>query len=212
VEHDQLVEHQQLVERRPGSGWAIAAAATGVVGGVVQIGKALPAVGETANVQPTFLVLIVVTGLVAVIGGLIALRSPVAGGLLLGGAGVAALTIDALGLGPPPRILPALVVLIAAAFSFGAARAASTSSAAGRAMVVLGVILQVLIAYPMAALGLVAPGWAVLGLLAIWAALLVVAIRQRKNRPWLALAAPFVTVAIAWVVLAAGGEFLGWSP
>jgi hypothetical protein len=78
-------------------------------------------------------------------------------------------------------------------------------------MVAAGVILQLLIAYPMAALGLVAPVWAVILLLAVWALLLVVAIRQRNDRPWLALAAPVLTVLIAWAVVAAGGAFLGWQ-
>jgi hypothetical protein len=193
------------------SAWAIAAAATGVVGGAIQIGKALPPIGATANVPPTLLVLIVVSGLAAVAGGVVALRSPVAGGLLLGGAGIAALIIDTVGAAPPPRILPALIVLIAAACALGAAPAAAAPSTFGRIMVVVGIVLQVLIAVPMATLGLVAPGWAVFLLLAVWAALLVVAIRQRDTRPSLALAAPFVTVAIAWVVIAAGGAFLGWQ-
>jgi len=166
------------------SAWAIAAAATGVVGGAIQIGKALPPIGATANVPPTLLVLIVVSGLAAVAGGVVALRSPVAGGLLLGGAGIAALIIDTVGAAPPPRILPALIVLIAAACALGAAPAAAAPSTFGRIMVVVGIV---------------------------WAALLVVAIRQRDTRPSLALAAPFVTVAIAWVVIAAGGAFLGWQ-
>jgi hypothetical protein len=200
------------MERTRTTAWAVAAAATGVVAGTVQIGKALPPIGATENVPPALLVLITLTGLAAVAGGVMALRSPIAGGLLLAGAGIAALIIDTVGLAPPPRILPALVMVIAAACALGSAPAASAPSTTGRVIVVIGVVLQLLIAYPMAALGLVAPGWAVLGLLAVWAVLLVVAIRQRSNRPWLALAAPFATVAITWVVLAAAGEFLGWVP
>jgi hypothetical protein len=95
--------------------------------------------------------------------------------------------------------------------SAGAASEPSTTSVAKRAMFVVGIVLQVLIAYPMAALGLVAPGWTVIGLLAVWALLLVVAIRQRNKRPWLALVAPVATVAVAWAVVAAGGAFLGWQ-
>jgi hypothetical protein len=204
-------EHDRFMERTRTSAWAVVAAATGVIGGVVQIGKALPPIGATENVPPTVLALIVVTGLAAVAGGFVAMRSPITGGVILGGAGFAALIIDTVGNAPPPRILPALVVLIAAACALGAAPVASAPSTAGRVIVVIGVVLQVLIAYPMAALGLVAPGWAVLGLLAVWAGLLIIAIRQRHSRPWLSLAAPFATVAIAGVVLAAGGEFLGWA-
>jgi hypothetical protein len=85
------------------------------------------------------------------------------------------------------------------------------TSVAGRVMFVVGVVLQVIIAYPLAALGLVAPVWAVVGLLAVWAIVLVVVIWQYNTRPWLALAAPFATVAIALAVVAAGGAFLGWQ-
>jgi hypothetical protein len=200
------------MERTRTSAWAVVAAATGVIGGVVQIGKALPPIGATENVPPTALVLIVVTGLAAVAGGLVAMRSPITGGVILGGAGLAALIIDTVETAPPPRILPAVVILTAAACALGAVSRASAPSTAGRVIVVIGVALQVLIAYPIGALGLVAPGWAVVGLLAVWAALLIIAIRQRHSRPWLSLAAPFATIAIAWVVLAAGGEFLGWAP
>jgi hypothetical protein len=84
-------------------------------------------------------------------------------------------------------------------------------STAGRVMFVVGVVVQVLIVYPMATLGLVAPPWAVFALLAVWAALLIVAIRQRNDRPWLALVVPVVTIVIAWAAVAAGGEFLGWQ-
>jgi hypothetical protein len=63
----------------------------------------------------------------------------------------------------------------------------------------------------MAALGLVAPVWAVVGLLTVWALLLVVAIQQRNKRPWLALVTPIATAAVAWAVVAAGGAFLGWQ-
>ena len=87
----------------------------------------------------------------------------------------------------------------------------STTSMAKRAIFVVGIVLQTLIAYPMAALGLVAPVWAVVGLLTVWALLVVVAIQQRNKRPWFALVAPVATVGVAWAVVAAGGAFLGWQ-
>jgi hypothetical protein len=60
-------------------------------------------------------------------------------------------------------------------------------------------------------LGLVAPPWAVIALLAAWAALLALAVRQRR-RPLVVLTAPAATAALAAGLLYVGGTFLGWTP
>jgi len=62
-----------------------------------------------------------------------------------------------------------------------------------------------------AASGLVAPLWAVGGLLVVWAVLLVVGLRLRRRRPALMLLIPVVDVAIWVAVINAGERFLGWT-
>jgi hypothetical protein len=62
-----------------------------------------------------------------------------------------------------------------------------------------------------AASGLVAPPWAVVGLLAIWAALLLVGLRLRAARPLWMLAIPVLDVAIWFGAISAGDAFLGWT-
>jgi hypothetical protein len=62
-----------------------------------------------------------------------------------------------------------------------------------------------------AASGLVAPLWAVGGLLLVWAVLLVVGLRLRRRRPALMLLMPVVDVAIWVAVINAGERFLGWT-
>jgi Flp pilus assembly protein TadB len=62
-----------------------------------------------------------------------------------------------------------------------------------------------------AASGLVAPLWAVGGLLVLWAVLLVIGVRLRRRRPALMLLIPFLDVGV-WVgVINAGERFLGWT-
>jgi hypothetical protein len=62
-----------------------------------------------------------------------------------------------------------------------------------------------------AASGLVAPAWAVVGLLVIWVALLLVGLRLRTRRPWLMLLIPVAAVAIWVAVISAGDAFLDWT-
>ena len=69
--------------------------------------------------------------------------------------------------------------------------------------------LAVLIWY--LASGLVAPLWAVIGLLVIWVALLVVGLRLWRSRPAWMLAVPVVAVAIWFAVISAGEKFLNWT-
>jgi hypothetical protein len=69
--------------------------------------------------------------------------------------------------------------------------------------------LAVLIWY--AASGLVAPLWAVIGLLVIWVALLVVGLRLWRTRPSWMLAVPVVAVVIWFGVISAGERFLDWT-
>ena len=59
--------------------------------------------------------------------------------------------------------------------------------------------------------GLLAPPWAVVVLLTIWAALFVVGLRMRTARPLWMLAIPVLDVAIWFAIISAGDAFLGWT-
>jgi hypothetical protein len=69
--------------------------------------------------------------------------------------------------------------------------------------------LAVLIWY--VASGLLAPLWAVIGLLAIWVVLLVVGLRLWRARPAWMLAVPVAAVVIWFAVISAGERFLNWT-
>jgi hypothetical protein len=62
-----------------------------------------------------------------------------------------------------------------------------------------------------AASGLVAPGWGVAVLMAIWLALLVLAIRWWTPHPLRLLTLPVVALAIWFALVTAGGAWLGWT-
>jgi hypothetical protein len=61
--------------------------------------------------------------------------------------------------------------------------------------------------------GLVAPGWAILVLLAVWLFLLVVSIQLlRQRRPLWVLPVPIVAFLFWFAALSAGETWLGWTP
>ncbi len=63
-----------------------------------------------------------------------------------------------------------------------------------------------------AASGLLAPGWAVIALLVVWAALLVTAIvLLRGSRPAYALIVPVASTVIWFAAISAGEAWLGWT-
>lgn len=75
----------------------------------------------------------------------------------------------------------------------------------------LGLAAHLALFFWYAASGLVAPGWAVAVLLAVWAVLLFVALRLRRARPALVPLVP-LAAALIWVcAVAAGDAFLGWT-
>jgi len=59
--------------------------------------------------------------------------------------------------------------------------------------------------------GLLAPGWAVIGLLVIWLGLFGVAIYLLVKRPAWVLVVPVVTALVWFGVMAAGDAWLGWT-
>ncbi|GAA0797245.1 hypothetical protein [Spirilliplanes yamanashiensis] len=76
----------------------------------------------------------------------------------------------------------------------------------------LGLVLHLALLFWYVASGLVAPGWAVLTLLVIWAALLVVAVRLRRRRPLLVPLVPVVGFLVWIGAITAGETWLGWTP
>ncbi|MDP9434317.1 MAG: hypothetical protein M3P93_03630 [Actinomycetota bacterium] len=75
-----------------------------------------------------------------------------------------------------------------------------------------GLALHLLVGYPYAVSGLVAPPYGVLALWAVWAALLVVAVRLRPRRPLLVPLVPVVAFGLWLGGLTLGELLLGWQP
>ena len=75
----------------------------------------------------------------------------------------------------------------------------------------LAVAAHVLLGVPSASLGLVVPVLAYLALLVLWAALLVVVWRLRRDRPLAALLVPAGYLLVVVAVVTAGGALLGWT-
>lgn len=81
---------------------------------------------------------------------------------------------------------------------------------AARTMVIAGFALHLVIGFFYLGAGLLAPPPAVAGLMAVWVALLVLAVVRRRH-PWYVLATPFVAAAIWFVTLTIGDAFFGWT-
>ena len=75
----------------------------------------------------------------------------------------------------------------------------------------IGVASMVIVAWPFAFIGLVAPGWMVPVMLVAWALMLAIAIRNFDRRPMLVLVMPVIALAF-WVgVVSAGSAWFGWT-
>jgi hypothetical protein len=59
--------------------------------------------------------------------------------------------------------------------------------------------------------GLVAPLWAIVVLLLVWAALAVYAVRWFTRRPWVVLLLPFIAAAVWFAAITLGEQVLGWQ-
>jgi hypothetical protein len=75
----------------------------------------------------------------------------------------------------------------------------------------LGLVGHVVIFFWYAASGLVAPGWAVAGLLVLWLALLLAGVWLRRRRPLFTPLVPVTAIALWFLAIAAGDAWLDWS-
>lgn len=90
----------------------------------------------------------------------------------------------------------------------GTDRVPTVAQRIGRA---LGLALMLVVGWFYLVSGLVAPLWAVIGLLVVWGVVLVLSLREWNTRPLWILAAPFGLMLFWVIVIWAGGQFLGWS-
>ncbi|MFC7246635.1 hypothetical protein ACFQO7_29495 [Catellatospora aurea] len=88
---------------------------------------------------------------------------------------------------------------------------ADSPSLLAKVVRVLGVLAHLVLLPFYLASGLVAPLWAVIVLVAVWAALLVLAIRWWRTRPLLVPLAPVVALAVWFAGISAGEAWLGWT-
>ncbi|MEU8001430.1 hypothetical protein AB0B66_09750 [Catellatospora sp. NPDC049111] len=88
---------------------------------------------------------------------------------------------------------------------------ADSPSVLAKVVRVLGVVAHVVLLPYYLASGLVAPLWAVIVLVAVWAALGVLAIRWWRSRPFLVPLVPVIAVAVWFAGISAGEAWLGWT-
>jgi hypothetical protein len=75
----------------------------------------------------------------------------------------------------------------------------------------VGVAVLVLVIWPYAFIGLVAPWWMVPVMLVVWALLLAAALANFKERPFLVLAMPVIALVIWVAVVSAGDVWFDWT-
>jgi hypothetical protein len=181
--------------------------------------------------------LVVADGLVtflALLGAGLMIKNPRVGSISLAVAGVMSILSDMVGLSTVPRIIPWGLMILGAVITFATqkdeAKGPEASSSAEPEelkqpeappadlpnwmpfMINLALGLHVVGGgFIGLGAGLVAPPLGVLAGWLIWAAVLYGGIRLRKTKPWLALATPFVGIGAWFLLLTAGGAFLGWS-
>lgn len=122
---------------------------------------------------------------------------------------------DLMGLKPPPRILPSLVLVVVAVLVGITPRARAVDRPPlprDRAMAIAGLGLHLLLFVPILPIGLIAPGAGVLTIHGLWLAGLIGAWWLRRSDPAVVLAIPFVTAAAIAGVLWYGTTVLRWQP
>jgi uncharacterized membrane protein len=59
--------------------------------------------------------------------------------------------------------------------------------------------------------GLLAPLWAIIGLMLVWVGLLVLAVRWLRRRPFWVIGLPVLAAMVWFAVLTVGEQLLGWT-
>jgi hypothetical protein len=86
------------------------------------------------------------------------------------------------------------------------------TTSTGRTLAAVVAMLALLVLAPFfLASGLMAPTWAVVGLVGVWLALFVAGCVWFRRRPWWLLLLPVAAVLIWFGVMSAGGAWLGWT-
>ena len=75
----------------------------------------------------------------------------------------------------------------------------------------IGVASMVVVAWPFAFIGLVAPAWMIPVMLAAWALMFALALRNFDRYPMLVLGMPVIAIAFWVAVVSAGGAWFGWN-
>jgi hypothetical protein len=60
--------------------------------------------------------------------------------------------------------------------------------------------------------GLLAPWWAVVALVAVWAVAAAGLVLLARTRPFATPLVPIVNISLWWLLLTIGERFLGWTP
>lgn len=120
---------------------------------------------------------------------------------------------DLMGLKPPPRILPSVVLAVAAVLiGIDARPPTDPARPAWPARSIAGLLLLLVVLAPIIPIGLIAPGQGVLAIHGLWLAGFALAWWLRRAAPGVVLALPFATAAVIATVVWFGVGVLGWQP
>lgn len=75
---------------------------------------------------------------------------------------------------------------------------------------VFGALMHLIVGVFVFSSGLIAPAWAVAGLVLLWL-VAAVALWRVRRRPIVALLVPLVTAGLWWAAVTAGDVWLGWT-
>jgi hypothetical protein len=213
----------QTTEQKLGSPGSLIALAAGALGASIEVISFIAFLIRRDLYPPAPNGLVIADGLVsflALLGAGLMIKDPRVGSISLAAAAAMSILSDMIGLSTVPRIVPGGLMILSAAITFALRKEESKEHLAPPAeqphwlpiLVNIALGLHVFGAgFIGLGAGLVAPPLGVLAGWALWAAILYAGIRLRKSKPWLALATPFAGIAAWFLLLSAGGAFLGWS-
>ncbi len=220
-------------QQRPVRAQSMVAAAFAIAGALVLTTKAVRSFPRHAfGIEPAAGVFVGIVAVVAIGAAITALRAPAIARVLAVAALVGALVGEWLPAAPPnliallPLSLAAGLLLVPRRDSVRLSQAAGEEAAEAHPVAAhpvrphprwavavgwLAVVLHGAVGFLYLLSGLVAPGYGVLFLWALWGALLVVVLRLRTRRPLWTPALPVVAAVLWQAVLLFGGAVLGWQ-